>query len=86
MSKMGWIHYLANDNKKSELKEYLHELGWSNKSAHIGATEFIKAANEIKEKNNGMHSVRSQSISKIQPKKKSSRTAFRTVKKDSKNT
>ena len=52
MSKMGWIQYLANRGDEKELTEYLNGCGFG-RTSNIGAKEFIKAANQIKEKENG---------------------------------
>ena len=49
MSKMAWIHYLANEEKEHELDKHLREnCGFSDAAAKIGVQEFIKAANEKK--------------------------------------
>ena len=84
MSKMGWIHYLANKGDEKELVEHLIGCGFG-KSALIGAREFIKAANELKEKSNEVQSVRVQRLSKIQSKKKNSIPSYGTVKGNTKN-
>ena len=87
MSKMAWIHYLANEEKEHELDKHLREnCGFSDAAAKIGVKEFIKAANEIKESKNEMQSVRVQRYSKVQSKEKNSIPTFRKVgrnKKDS---
>mgnify|MGYP003653798407 CR=1 FL=1 len=85
MSKMGWIHYLASRNMRKELEEHLHGCGFKGTSK-LAAKEFIKAANELEEKNNEMPNMRSRHVNKIQPKEKNSRTSFITVKKNTKNT
>ena len=48
MGKMKKIYTLAMESKKDKLKDFL-ETKMSKSAARIGADEFIKAANEIKE-------------------------------------
>ena len=85
MSKMGWIHYLANEGNEKELTEYLSGCGFG-RTSNMGAKEFIKAANQIKEKENEVQSLRIQRLSKIQSKEKDSIPTFRTNRKNKKNT
>jgi|TARA_Y100000296_G_C4995780_1_gene167675 hypothetical protein len=82
---MGWIHYLANKRDEKELTEYLSGCGFG-KTSRIGAREFIKAANELKEKDNEMQSLRVQRLDKIQSKEKNSVPTFRTNRQNKKNT
>ena len=85
MSKMGWIHYLANEGNEKELTEYLSGCGFG-RTSNMGAKEFIKAAKEIKEKDNEVQSLRVQRLSKIQSKEKDNIPAFRTNRNNKKNT
>ena len=85
MSKMGWIHYLANEGNEKELTEYLSGCGFG-RTSNMGAKEFIKAAKEIKERDNEMQSLRVQRLDKIQSKEENSQPAFRTNRQNKKNT
>ena len=49
MSKLGEVHDMAMNNKKGELIDWL-EMRMSKSAARHGADEFIKAAEEIKQK------------------------------------
>ncbi len=46
---MSWLHHLATNDKEEDIVELLRSLKWSKSAAKIGASEFIKAANQIKE-------------------------------------
>jgi|TARA_R110000744_G_scaffold150693_2_gene264066 hypothetical protein len=49
MSKLGEVHDMAMNNKKGELIDWL-EMRMSKSAAKHGANEFMKAAEEIKER------------------------------------
>lgn len=51
MSKMGWIHWLVNHGEKDDLSDYLRSIGFNRPD--LAADEFIKANNQIEEKENG---------------------------------
>ena len=46
---MSWLHHLATNDKEEDIVELLRSLKWSKSAAKIGASEFVKAANQIKE-------------------------------------
>ena len=48
MSKMGQIHDMAMNEEKEDLEDYLEFLGWRLGASKDGAEHFIKAAREIK--------------------------------------
>ena len=50
MSKMGQIHDMAMNEEKEDLEDYLQVLGWRLGASKDGAEHFIKAAREIKMK------------------------------------